>query len=250
MIAAGREAGAIEVTDGILAKDEFEWRAHWYAGKALLALANKSADDAVGLAIKSRGRFDRVYFEMPGELAPRLGLGFAAELAGDAQAAELYYNRVATIDPAIAAAVFGLARCRLKLGDAAGAAQAIDALPTSHSMYAESRFALARAYMAADPAKSPDALSKASEVLTAIKSDSSTLNEIAAELLARTISLLEARQIPANPTQKMLDAPLTARALRLEAARRYRLVGRQAASAADKARWIDMSNAIRPLTLF
>jgi serine/threonine-protein kinase PknG len=246
MIANGQAEGALEVTERILAKDEFEWRAHWYAGKALLSLANKSADDPVGLAAKARGRFDRVYFEMPGELAPRLGLAMAAELAGDVKAAELYYNRVATIDPALASAVFGLARCRLALGDAAGAAKAISALPPSHSMYTESRFALARAYMAADP----DSLAKAAEVLAAIKTDSPTLHELAAELLAKTIALLEGKQIPANPTQRMLDQPLTARALRLEAARRYGLVGRRAASAAEKARWIDMSHAIRPLTLF
>ena len=130
MIAAGQPDAAIVLTDRILGDNEFEWRAHWYAGKALLTMANKAAShdiaaravkgagDPVALAKQAQGRFDRVYFEMPGELAPRLGIAMAAEVAKDFKTASLYYGRVEAIDPALASAVFGLARCRLELDDA------------------------------------------------------------------------------------------------------------------------------------
>ena len=126
MIAAGQPDAAVVLTDRILGDNEFEWRAHWYAGKALLTMANKAAShdlaaravkgagDPVALAKQAQGRFDRVYFEMPGELAPRLGIAMAAEVAKDFKTASLYYGRVEAIDPALASAVFGLARCRLE----------------------------------------------------------------------------------------------------------------------------------------
>jgi len=46
-----------------------------------------------------------------------------------------------------------------------------------------------------------------------------------------------------------IGAPLTAAALRLEAARRFLAIGRLAETAAEKARWVDRSHDIRPLTL-
>ena len=251
MIAAGQAEAAVQLADRILGDNEFEWRAHWYAGKAILAMAGTKGEkgDAIALGKQARSRFDRVYFEMPGELAPRLGLAMAAEITGDYEAAAQYYGRVETIDPTLASAVFGLARCRLRLGDAAGAAAALSALPPSHSMYVEASLALARAYIAGDAAKHPDFLTKAGDTLAAIKTESASLHLTAAELLARAIALVEQRQIAVDATKRLLGAPLTPSALRLEAARRYTLVGRFAASAMEKARWVDKSNAIRPLTL-
>ena len=94
MISAGQADTAVLLTDRILGGNEFEWRAHWYAGKALLAMANKAASKAVALAKQAQARFDRVYFEMPGELAPRLGLAMVAELAGEFKTATQHYERV------------------------------------------------------------------------------------------------------------------------------------------------------------
>ena len=261
MIAAGQPDAAIVLTDRILGDNEFEWRAHWYAGKALLGMANKAASndisaratkgssDPVALAKQAQGRFDRVYFEMPGELAPRLGIAMAAEVAKDFKTASLYYGRVEAIDPALASAVFGVARCRLELNDAAAAANALAAMPPSHSMYHESRLALACAYIAGDPVKNPDFLFKASDTLAALKTESAALHQVAAALTIRAVELLERRQIQADSAKRLVGVPLTPQALKLEAARRYAAVGRLAKSAAEKARWIDQSHAIRPLTL-
>jgi serine/threonine-protein kinase PknG len=261
MIAAGQPDAAVVLTDRILGDNEFEWRAHWYAGKALLTMANKAGSqsvaaratkgsgDPVALAKQAQGRFDRVYFEMPGELAPRLGIAMAAEVAKDFKTASLYYGRVEAIDPALASAVFGLSRCRLELNDAAAAANALSAMPPSHSMYHESRLALACAYIAGDPVKNPDFLFKASDTLAALKTESAALHKVAAALTIRAIELLERRQLQADSAKRLVGVPLAPQALKLEAARRYAAIGRLADSAADKARWIDQSHAVRPLTL-
>ena len=250
LIAAGQPDLALAACEKMLAAYEFEWRAHWFAGKALLARADQASGgaEAVALARQALGRFDRVYFEMPGELAPRLGLAFAAERAGDAAGAMGYYERIVAIDPTLAAGVFGLARCRLKLGDASGAAKALALLPSSHSMYIESRFALARALMAAEPAKAPNALFEAGDTLSAVAADSVTLHSTAAELFATAIRLVEARALPNGGGKTLLGVSMTPTALRLEAARRYSLIGRMAGSADQKAMWIDRANAIRPMT--
>ena len=56
MIAAGQCDAAIVLTDRILGDNEFEWRAHWYAGKALLTMANKAAShDLAARAVKGAG---------------------------------------------------------------------------------------------------------------------------------------------------------------------------------------------------
>ena len=60
MIAAGQADAAIVLTDRILGDNEFEWRAHWYAGRALLRMANKAAShDITARAVKGAGDPDR-----------------------------------------------------------------------------------------------------------------------------------------------------------------------------------------------
>ncbi len=90
LIELGRRDEALRLCDSILAADEFEWRAHWYAGKAYLSAAcewlsggkSRAGGQADGqeCAKKALDRFDRVYFEMPGEIAPKLAVGMASEL--------------------------------------------------------------------------------------------------------------------------------------------------------------------------
>ena len=51
--------------------------------------------------------------DLPGELAPRLALAYAAEASGDPRAATTWYDIVSRIDPGYTQAAFGLARARL-----------------------------------------------------------------------------------------------------------------------------------------
>ena len=75
---------------GVEAKDPFDWRPLWYRGRALLA--QKRYDEA-------QEAFNRIYSELPGELAPKLALALAAELSGDLRSAIRYYDVVSRTDP-------------------------------------------------------------------------------------------------------------------------------------------------------
>lgn len=59
-------------------KDPWDWRVLWYKGRSLMAQ---------GKAQEAQAAFDQVYFDLPGELAPKLGLALAAESAGNFQLA-------------------------------------------------------------------------------------------------------------------------------------------------------------------
>ena len=104
----------------------------WHRGLAALAVGRQRARPPM-----LRGR-DR---DLPGELAPRLALGYAAEPSGDPTAATAWYDIVSRIDPGLTPAAFGLARARLAMGDRPGAIEAYGRIPDSSSAYEAARIA-------------------------------------------------------------------------------------------------------------
>src|SRR5439155_612048 len=124
---------------GILAElaagDQADWRTTWYQGLRELAAGQPAAAGAA---------FDAVYDALPGELAPQLALGFAAEAAGDQTAAARYFERVWTVDRSYVSAAFGLARARLATGDRAGAIAALAAVPPTSSHHVAAQIAAVR----------------------------------------------------------------------------------------------------------
>ena len=135
LISQGEYKPANKTLDELAAEDQFDWKVSWYRGKASLA---------AGDAKTARNEFDKVYFEMPGEVAPKLAIGFAAEQAGEIEIATAFYERVAKTDPNNTTAVFGLSRCLQARNDFAGAATALELVPPNHSLYTQSRIALAQ----------------------------------------------------------------------------------------------------------
>ncbi len=73
------------VTDELLAADPWEWRAVWLQALAALARGDGAAAQAA---------FNAVYGQVPGELAPKLGLAAACEMTGETDIAEALYARV------------------------------------------------------------------------------------------------------------------------------------------------------------
>ena len=138
LISKGDYETANRLLDTLAAEDEFNWKVAWYRGKLRLAAGNGQA---------ARNEFDKVYFEMPGEVAPKLAIGFASEQAGDIPVATAFYERVAKTDPNNTTAVFGLARCLQASNDFDGAATALDLVPVNHSLYTQSRIVLANVLM-------------------------------------------------------------------------------------------------------
>ena len=98
------ELGDVEAADHALepfdSDDAPDWRLAWFRG--LTALVARDARSA-------RDQFRAVYLTLPGELAPKLALAFAAEVTGDVAGAERWYDIVSRTDPAYTSAVFGLA---------------------------------------------------------------------------------------------------------------------------------------------
>ena len=123
---------AADVLDGAASRD---WRVDWYRGIA--ALAADAPDEAVD-------HLDRVYRHLPGELAPKLALAQAAELAGDPATAATCYETVSAVDPGLTSAAFGLARSRHALGDRLGAIAAYERIPDTSSAYEAGQVAEAR----------------------------------------------------------------------------------------------------------
>ncbi|HAM50444.1 MAG TPA: serine/threonine protein kinase, partial [Nitrospiraceae bacterium] len=74
LISNGEYSDAGKILDAIATEDAFDWRVPWYRGKSFLASGDGKA---------ARNEFDKVYFEMPGEIAPKLAIGYASEVAGD-----------------------------------------------------------------------------------------------------------------------------------------------------------------------
>jgi len=92
----------------------------------------------------ARNAFNVVYDELPGELAPKLALAFAAEAAGDTASASRYFRLVWTVDRSCISAAFGLARACLAAGDRPGAIAALAGVPETSSHHAAAQIAAVR----------------------------------------------------------------------------------------------------------
>ena len=72
-----------------------------------------------------------VYRHLPGELAPKLALAYAAEAAGDHAVAAAWYDIVSSVDPGLHPAAFGLARARSAMDDRTGRHRGLRADPAT-----------------------------------------------------------------------------------------------------------------------
>jgi serine/threonine-protein kinase PknG len=232
--------------DKAIALDPFDWRPDWYCGKLYLSL---------GKAAEAVECFDKVYNEIPGELAPKLALALALETeARQAEAAGLY-ETVSRTDPAISTAEFGLARARLALGDRAGAVSALERIPTSSAAWPEAMMAAVRVLIYAE--KAPPAigdLAKASQVLEGMRREDIARFETEAALALEAVRQIEGGAIPAAAGKAagatlLLGAPLAAKALRLRAESALLACARLASDAAARVGYVDLAHAVRPRTV-
>jgi serine/threonine-protein kinase PknG len=232
---------ASEVLDALAAEDQFNWKVSWYRGKLSLAAGDAKA---------ARNEFDKVYFEMPGEVAPKLAIGFAAEQAGEMDVATAFYERVAKTDPNNTTAVFGLARCLQAGNDFSGAAAALEMVPPSHSLYIQSRIALARVLMHDEMAMDDARLDRAAQAIESIKAEGEAVHQLAAMLLTCAVWMISVGKIKADSARTLLGHPTEQYDLRMGAESEYRKAARLAVGASEKQSLVDLANEIRPVTLF
>ena len=237
----GRCSDAEELLAEIEAKDPWEWRVGWYRGIAELTRGR------AGLATR---HFEDVYHAVPGELAPKLALGLACELARDLAAAGRWYEIVARTDPSITSASFGLARCRLDGGDRAGALAAYERVPDTSSGYLDAQTARIGCLSAGGSGGDPtlDEVLAAGSALEALPIEGEQRERLSADLLDIALRMTLAGKASNDGRRRLLGVPLVERELRLALEQSYRELARHAASRTKRIALVDDANRVRPRT--
>jgi len=235
-IDAGDYAAAAGLLADLAAEDPSDWRVAWYHGLRGLALA----DDA-------RGAFSAVFDELPGELAPKLALAFAAEAAGDLAAAGRYFRLVWTVDQSCTSAAFGLARMCLAAGDRPGAIAALAGVPGASSHHAAAQIAAVRILVSSGGQVSADDLRQADGRLGQLVVDDVRRQQLTVEVLRAALDWCTTGQPAASGP--ILGCEPNARALRFGLERSYRALARLTPDEDRRIELVDMANTIRPRTL-
>ncbi len=227
-----------------------DWRLSWYRGRALLAQ---------GKTQETLRAFESILGEMPGELAPKQAVARAHEASGDLDAAIRYYDAVSKADATFTSAAFGLARCLERKGDRAGAAAAYRRVPTSSARYAQAQLALARHLLGTKGHTNPAApsaglvladLASASDAVEAVAGqlEGIEVHELRAQLLVAAAAFVE--QGGDGKDTRILGSPMKPRTLRRSAETELRACARMSAGDAERLRWVDEANRVRPVTWF
>ena len=227
------------ILDGLDTADPFDWRPSWF--RAVWCATQKDAAKALPL-------FERCYFEMPGELAPRLGMGMAAEIAGDAAQALPYYERVGRVDPSYVSAHAGAARCLAAQGQLADAVTALARVPESHSMRAVTQIAIGEIVLTHPTLVDGPILQQAEAAVKTVMDAGGDAYEIAARLLTFAVSRIGHVAWPA--AAPFLGSRFEESALRTGAEGQFRRAARHASSDDARIALVSQANSVRPVTLF
>jgi serine/threonine-protein kinase PknG len=240
--AADYDAAAVVLAE-LAAGDPHDWRAAWYNG--LRDLAAKGP----GGAQIAQGAFSAVFDELPGELAPKLALAFAAEAAGDLSTARHYFRLVWTVDRSYISAAFGMARTCLAAGDRPGAIAALAAVPAASSHYAAAQVAAVRILVSGDGQGkvTGDDLRQAGGQLGRLVVDDVRRQQLTVEILRAALDWCTCGQ-PAGG-DPILGCEPNVRAVRFGLERSYRALARLTPDEARRIELVDLANAIRPRTL-
>jgi serine/threonine-protein kinase PknG len=187
---------------------------------------------------------------VPGELAPKLALGLAAESAGDAAGAASWYEIGSRTDPAYTTATLGLARCRLATGERAAALDAYERVPESSSSYVDAQIARINCLIGQDGSRGPalSELQAAGTALEALTLDAKQRAQITVRLLQAALRLLDDVGVAPQPNLRLAGCALAERDLRVGLERSYRELARLAGGGGERIRLVDWANQVRPRT--
>ncbi|MDP4178108.1 MAG: tetratricopeptide repeat protein [Bacillota bacterium] len=222
-------------------EDKFDWRVHWYKGKLFLAQDNGAS---------AKNEFEKVYYEIPGETAPKLALGYAFEKQNLLDDAIKYYNKTAKTDIDNAAACFGLARCFMKKNNIEGSANSLNLVPVNHSLYTQSRIVLIKVLMSDENLLSEKLIEQLSQIILSINTENEYIHQLAAKVLTNASAIIEKKKVKENPDLIILGCKFKKRDLRFGAEKEYRKAAQYAVTMQEKIHWITLANAVRPKTLF
>jgi serine/threonine-protein kinase PknG len=238
-IVTGALGDAEKTLAELAAQDSTDWRITWYQGLRELASGQPG---------KAQAAFDAVYDALPGELAPQLALGFAAEAAGDQAAAARYFGRVWMVDRAYVSAAFGLARARLAADDRPGAIAALAAVPPTSSHHVVAQVAAVRINLTRtrQSAVGFGELREAASRLERLSLDASRRQQLTSEILRAGLDAVTAGQ-PAGDG-RLLGCEPAEYPLRSGLEQSYRALARLAPDQARRIELVDQANEVRPRT--
>jgi len=225
-----------------------DWRAAWYGG--LCELAGGQPD-------RARAAFSAVYDELPGEVAPKLALAFAAEAAGGEAgllAARYYFQLVWTVDRSYVSAGFGTARAYLASGDRVSAIAAVAAVPETSSHHAAAQIAAVRLLVAGGAGLSSADLHQADQRLGRLSLDDNDprRHQLAVEILRAALDWVSdgtstaPRASAQSGAERILGYEPNERALRFGLERGYRALATLLPE--RRVELVDMANSVRPRT--
>jgi serine/threonine-protein kinase PknG len=238
----GDYSGAGHTLADLGAEDPSDWRIAWTDGLRRLALTD------AGAAAAAAGAFSAVYDELPGELAPKLALAFAAEAAEDAASAARYFKLVWTVDRSWISAAFGLARACLATGDRPGAIAALAAVPDTSSYHAAAQIAAVRILVSSGV--TGDDLRQASGRLGRLPLDEARRQQLTVEILRAALGWAAVGQKVerAQGDGLILGCEPNERSLRFGLERGYRALARLTSDRSRRIELVDLANAVRPKT--
>jgi serine/threonine-protein kinase PknG len=191
--------------------------------------------------------FEQVYFEMPGEMAPRLAMGFAAEMAGDIDQALPYYDRVGRVDPGYITAHFGAARCHARLGQMKEAVAALDRVPENHALYGPTQLAIGQLLLLYPDQIDASLLKRAEAAMLVALPQGGQAYQVAGRLFE--LALASAAKLGWPAGTSFLGQSFGDAGLRAGAEDHYRKAAREAPSNNERYTWIGHANRVRPLTM-
>ncbi len=217
----------------MLSDDPWEWRAVWMAGLGALL----RGDNATALS-----SFNAVYGQLPGELAPKLALAVACELAGQSEVAESLYRICAATDANyVTPAGFGLARLRAARGDLTGALGALELVPQTSRGYLESQKLTVEHLIALG--KDPAHLGEALKVLQHARLDEHSQLGYESAIYERALSLAGRGSV------QLGSVTFTEGSLRDRLETGYRRLAQLSADPNERAELVDRANTIRVWSL-
>lgn len=220
-------------------KDPWDWRVLWYRGRSFMAQ---------GKYLEAQKIFDQVYFDLPGELPPKLALGLAAEAAGNLKLAMQMYDMVSQTDPSYTAAAFGLSRCLRALGKRNDAVAALERIPHTSSLHTRSRVEIASTLIDnSNEAPVAKELQEASKVVEMLTLDGIERYRLAKQLLETALNLITSKQLSPTDAISILGQPLKEVHLRTGLEKALRNMA-HLSTGDEKIQLVDEANRVRPKT--
>jgi serine/threonine-protein kinase PknG len=241
MIEAALEANRHDLADGtiheMLQADAWEWRAVWMSGLSALDVGDIAA---------ARAAFNAVYGQVPGELAPKLALALACERSGEADVAESLYLACARTDANFTApSAFGLARIRLGRGDADGAIDALDLVPSTSRAFVQAR--QQRARLLAGSGRGLTGLADALDSVSSVTIE--PLDRARLEVHVFGAALTEVQSKGSQKSIRVGGVPAEDGPLRDAVEAAYRRLAALEPDHAERVRLVDEANRVRRWTL-